>query len=50
MTTDTPNLLELVESCRGLPGRLVELSFCGDEGGDLTLTDLSQCADEASDQ
>ena len=47
-SNETPNLLELVESHRGLPGGLIELSFCGDEGADL-FGPSSVCADEAVD-
>ncbi|WP_119273100.1 tail fiber domain-containing protein [Taklimakanibacter deserti] len=41
---ETPNLMELAEAS-GLPGRLIELSLCADEGGD-GLTGISPCADE----
>ena len=42
-STETPNLLELVEAYRGFRRDMIDLSLCSDEGPNLTI---SVCADE----
>jgi Chaperone of endosialidase len=51
---EAPNILELVEAYRGFTSDLIDLSFCSDEGQDVTISvyadegpfDHSICADE----